>query len=323
MSQESTAERGAALVIVLLAITLLTVLVVEFAYSTQIDQHLAHNAARSLQAAYLARSGVNLALLALKQDAQVSSIDALNEEWARALPPLPVGEGVVTIRVTDEQGKLNLNALRNSNGTINMQWRQTAERLFMLRGVELSLLDPVLDWLDADDFPEPRGAEKNYYLGLTPAYTARNGAFLTLGELGRVAGLTPAIRARLDEVVTVLPESANTINENTAPRDVLAALFPSVEAKRLDAFMAARIDMPSHGRNDLRERLGLPPRTQEEGVNLTNPRSEFFSIAAVATIGTVSQLLRVTVHRRAGEVIPLSWQPLPFTAPGGSDVYSE
>src|SRR5262245_41293405 len=111
-------QRGAALVTVLLAVTLLTVVVVEFAYSTQIDQHLAYNAFRALQTTYLARSGVNLAILALKRDAQNSGIDAFNEDWAHALPPLPVGEGAVTIRVTDEQGKLNLNVLRNSNGTI-------------------------------------------------------------------------------------------------------------------------------------------------------------------------------------------------------------
>src|SRR5215467_9277139 len=61
-------ERGAALVIVLLAVTLLTVAVVEFTYSAQVDHHLTDNALKALQASYLARSGVNLALLALKKD---------------------------------------------------------------------------------------------------------------------------------------------------------------------------------------------------------------------------------------------------------------
>lgn len=305
-----TCERGAALVTVLLAITLLTVSVVEFAYSTQIDQHLSYNALRSLQATYLARSGVNLALMALKKDGKTSGIDTLGEDWARTLPPLPVGEGSVVIRVTDEQGKLNLNALRNKNGTINMQWRQVAERLFMERNLEPSLLDPLLDWLDLDDFPEPRGAEKNDYLHQTPPYTTRNGALFTLGELGRVSGFTPEIRQRLEEVITVLPSNSTTINENTAPHDVLAALLPSVDPENLDAFLESRRETPSHGRNDLRERLGLSPQTQEDGLNLTSPRSEFFAVLALASIGPVQQLLRVIVQRRAGEATPLSWQPL-------------
>lgn len=310
MIRQPAPERGAALVTVLLAITLLTVVVVEFAYSTQIDQHLAYNALRSLQTTYIAHSGVNLAMLALKNDAQRSGIDALNEDWARALPPLPVGEGVVTIRVIDEQGKLNLNTLRNNNGTINMQWRQVAERLFMVQGLEPSLLDPLLDWFDVDDFPEPRGAETNDYLRLTPPYTAHNGALFTLGELGRVKGFTPEIRKRLEDVVTVLPSNNTKINENTAPQEVLTALLPSVEQDTINAFVISRTETPSHGRNELRERMHLPPQAQEDGLNLTAPRSEFFSIVALATLGSVNQLLKVVVQRRTGEITPLSWQPL-------------
>lgn len=310
MNWRYASERGAALVTVLFAITLLTVVVVEFAYSTQIDQHLAYNALRSLQTTYLARSGVNLAMLALKNDAQNSGIDALNEDWARTLPPLPVGEGVVTIRVIDEQGKLNLNTLRNNNGTINMQWRQVAERLFLTQEIEPSLLEPLLDWLDADDFPEPRGAETNDYGRLTPPYAARNGALFTLGELGRVKGFTPEVRKRLEEILTVLPSNSTKINENTAPRAVLMAVFPSVEQDAIDAFLTSRAETPSRGRSELRERLHLPPQTQEDGLNLTAPRSEFFSIIALATLGSVNQLLKVVVQRRAGEITPLSWQPL-------------
>lgn len=318
MKRRRTSERGAALVTVMLAITLLTVIVVEFAYSTQIDQHLAYNALRSLQATYLARSGINFALVVLKDDAKTSGIDTLGEDWACTLPPLPAGGGAVTVRITDEQGKLNLNALRNNNGTINMHWRQVAERLFMRRGLEPSLLDPLLDWLDLNDFPEPRGAEKNDYLRQTPPYTTRNGALFTLGELGRISGFTPEIRQQLEDVITVLPSNVTKINENTAPRDVLAALLPSVDPETLDAFLASRQETPSHGRNDLRERLGLPLRTQEDGLNLTSPRSEFFSVLALATLGSVQQLLKITVQRRAGEVRPLSWQPLTMPLGGAN-----
>lgn len=309
-----TQERGAALVTVLLAVTLLTVVVVEFAYSTQVDQHLAHNALKALQATCLARSGVNLAMLVLKKDTQTSGIDALGEDWAHALPPLPAGEGMVMLRVTDEQGKLNLNALRNSNGTINGPWREVAERLFELRGLDPGLLDPLFDWLDSDDFPEPRGAEKNHYLGLTPPYTPRNGPLLTLGETGRVTGLTLAIRARLDEVVTVLPGNTPKINVNTAPAEVLAALFPTLDHKTLEQFLSARVETPVHGTNELRERLGFDPRIPVPALTLTTVRSEFFSVVAQAAVEPLSQTLKVVVQRRAARVAPISWQPaLPVT----------
>jgi general secretion pathway protein K len=290
-------------------VTLLMIVVVEFAYSTQVDHHLARNALKALQATYLARSGVNLTMLVLKKDAQTSGIDSLGEDWARALPPLPAGEGVVMLRVTDEQGKLNLNALRNSNGTIDGQWREVAERLFILRGLDPGLLDPLLDWLDGDNFPEPRGAEKNYYLGLAPPYVTRDGPLFTLSELGRIAGLTPAVRARLEEVVAVLPSNTTKINANTAPAEVLAALFPTLDHDTLEQFLHSRVETPVSGTTGLRERLGFNPHTAPSALSFTTVRSEFFAIQALATVAPLSQALKVVVQRRATAVKLLSWQP--------------
>lgn len=302
-------ERGIALVTTLLAVTLLTVAVVEFAYSSQVDYRLAYNALRSLQASALARSGVNLATVVLKKDMNSpSGIDTLGEAWAHPLPPLPAGEGMVLVRITDEQGKLNLNALRNTNGTINLAWREVAERLFSLRGLEPALLDPIVDWLDADDFPEPRGAERDQYLRLTPPYTPSNGPLLTLGELGRISGLTAAVRVQLDEVVSVLPSQATSINVNTAPSDVLGALFPMVDPKLLEQFLATRGETPVRGTNELSSRLGLDPRTSARLLQLVGVRSEFFAIAAMATVEPVSQALTVRVRRHSGRVMPISWQ---------------
>jgi general secretion pathway protein K len=305
-------ERGAALVTVLLAVTLLTVVVVEFTYSAQVDHHLTYNALKALQATYLARSGVNLAMLALKKDTQNSSIDSLGDDWARALPPLPAGEGVVLVRVNDEQGKLNLNALRNASGTSNSRWREVAERLFELQDLDPGLLDPLLDWLDSDDFPEPRGAEKTHYLSLTPPYVPRNDLLLTLGELGRIEGFTPAIRAHLKQVVTVLPSNSTKINVNTAPLEVLAALFPTVDRGTLEQFCESRVDAPAHGPTEVRERLGFNPRAAIDALTLIEVRSEFFAIHALATVAPVSQGLSVIVQRRAAAVTPIYWQPAPL-----------
>jgi general secretion pathway protein K len=309
MRKGRTRDRGAALVTVLLAVTLLTVLVIEFAYSTQVDSSLAYNSLKVMQASYLARSGVHLAMLVLKNDAQHSAVDTLGEDWARTLPPLPAGQGVVIVQVTDEQGKVNLNALRNANGSINGAWREVCERLLQLRGVTLDLLDPLLDWLDADDFPEPRGAEKTQYLARMPPLTPRNNFFLTLGELGQVEGWTPELRARLGDVVTVLPTNNTKINVNTAPIEVLAALFPMVDPGSLGQFLTSRMDSPVHGSNELRERLRLNPRTPIDGLRLTTVRSDFFSAHAVATVEPLNQALTVLLQRRASTVTPIAWRP--------------
>src|SRR5262249_20633038 len=116
-------------------------------------------------------------------------------------------------------------------------------------------------------------------------------------------------RAKLEEVVTVLPGNMTRINANTAPADVLAALFPTLTPEALKRFLTARLETPVHGISELRERLGFAPRMQVGGLNLTSPRSQLFSIVTLATVGTGSQVLKVIVQRQATEVVPLFWQP--------------
>ena len=310
-------QRGAALLTVLLAVALLMLVVVEFTYSSQVDTHLAHNALRVTQAACLAQSGINLGKLVLEKDAKTAGIDALNEEWAEQLPPLPAGQGLVLVQISDEQGKLNLNALRHANGTISGPWREVAERLFALRDVEVQVLDPILDWLDADHFPEPRGAERDHYLSRTPVILPRNGLFLTLGELSRVEQLSPELLGRLYDVVTVLPSNRPLVNVNTAPADVLAALFPELESELLDTFVATRQKIPVRGPGELIERLDFPPRDPPPSLQLTTVRSAFFAIHARAVVEPVQQALTVIVQRQKTRVTPISWSSTSPVVPKG------
>src|SRR5687768_4200219 len=94
-------ERGVALIVTLLVVTLLTVIVVEFTHSTQIDAHLTRNTLNAVQARYLARSAVALAELTLKQDRAAKSktpperppAESLTDPWAEPFPATPLGDG--------------------------------------------------------------------------------------------------------------------------------------------------------------------------------------------------------------------------------------
>ena len=78
---------------------------------------------------------------------------------------------------------------------------------------------------------------------------------MTEGELGRVKGVTSQVRARLSDVVTVLPTSSTLINVNTAPPEVLSALFPNVDQKLLEQFLTTRGETPARGK----QRIQYPP----------------------------------------------------------------
>lgn len=308
-------QRGAALVSALFAIALLMLVVVEFTYSSQIDTHLAKNALRVVQASCLAESGVNLAKLVLERDAKAAGVDSLGDEWAESLPPLPAGQGLISVQISDEQSKLNLNALRHANGTILGPWREIAERLFETRGIDVGLLDPILDWLDGDHFPEPRGAERDHYAGRTPSIVPTNSPFLTLGELGQLDSLSPAVLARLHGVTTVLPSNRTQINVNTAPADVLAALFPELAPDMLDRFLDSRKRDPVRGTGELIERLDFSPKAPPPSLRLTTVRTNFFTILARARVEPVQHSVRVVVHRRQTRITPLAWQPVSSVIP--------
>ncbi|WNG59588.1 general secretion pathway protein GspK [Archangium gephyra] len=64
-------QRGVALIIAVVAITILTVVATEFAYNTRVDLQLAANQRDEVQAMYMARSGVALSRLLLRFQKQV------------------------------------------------------------------------------------------------------------------------------------------------------------------------------------------------------------------------------------------------------------
>lgn len=131
-------ERGIALVITLLVVTLLAITVIEFAYSAQIDQHMARNALSGLQASLLARSGINLGEAFLLHDDPNAQVDAFTEDWCP--DPSPDGHACridetngqvllppnmrLRVQIVDEGGKLNLNLVPPHDQTEWNNWRK-------------------------------------------------------------------------------------------------------------------------------------------------------------------------------------------------------
>src|SRR4051812_32952415 len=72
------AQRGVALLIVIISITLLALMASEFAYNSRVDLQLATNQRDEIRAYYLARSGIGLSRLLLKFQKQVDAIQIPN-----------------------------------------------------------------------------------------------------------------------------------------------------------------------------------------------------------------------------------------------------
>ncbi|MBI5182566.1 MAG: general secretion pathway protein GspK [Nitrospirae bacterium] len=132
--KRSDNEKGIALIITLLVVTLLTALIVEFAYSTRVNLAASGNFRDRHKAYYLAKSGVNFMGGMLKYNASKNKADDLNQ----MIPPAAVGDGIVTVKVVDEASKINIK-------TIDNKTKGRLERLFEIKGLSSYFLEGILE----------------------------------------------------------------------------------------------------------------------------------------------------------------------------------
>jgi general secretion pathway protein K len=223
-------RRGIALIVVLFVIATLSVLVLEFVHSTRINMYIAGNIADGMKAFYLAQSSIYVAAAALLDDMQDDKEDHLEEDWAQSFPPLPGGEGWVTVEIFDESSKLNLNALVRKSGLPDAIKQEAFSNLLTSLELDPTLIDAIIDWTDEDDNAQNEGPEDAMYgLGVQDggSYGIKNGKFLSLNELTLVPGITDEIYNKLTPYVTIYGD--RKMNLNTVDQKVLSA-FVSVLA---------------------------------------------------------------------------------------------
>jgi len=236
-------ERGIALLLTLLVLTLLVALILEFDAEARREYRDAAAFRDNFKATVLARAAVQAARGVLQQDFVKDKqtgefFDAPTDLWALPITNYAIGDGLLTAQVEDERGKLNLNDLAAGGDPIARNKKVLrVKRLFELLQINPDLVDAIVDWVDQDEKPEPAGAESLYYQTLRPSYRAANAPLQTLLELRLIKGMTPDIIAKLSKLVTVYPpDGQSKVNLNTADPLVIQALDP-----RITQGMAAEI----------------------------------------------------------------------------------
>jgi general secretion pathway protein K len=308
-------ESGLALIITLLVVVLLTVLILEFDFSTRTDLLAATNFRDGTKAFYLAQSGVAAAKAVLRDDAQHSpGYDAFDELWATPFPPYPVGDGAVTVSIQDEEGKLNPNDLVNPQGAAIEKRVMQMKRLFELLNQDPNLVDAIVDWIDHDLLGgnEPYsiyGAEEDYYSRLNPPYHCKNLPLSVLTELHMIRGITDEVYEKISPYLMVTPgqPGEGRININTAEAVVLQTLplsasikFPITEATAKD-IMDAR---PFKTLADFKNVPGTSS-SEEGGIDPSYYKitSRYFAVISSGTVNGFVKTVRAGVDRQSSSQI--------------------
>ena len=97
-------NKGAALIFVIIVLMVTTLFVSAAATLTQANTRQAVGQEKGMQTYYMARSGAELAYQALRTDAALYGLFMNNYSYARQVPDVDMGEGIVDIEISTYPG---------------------------------------------------------------------------------------------------------------------------------------------------------------------------------------------------------------------------
>jgi general secretion pathway protein K len=217
-------ERGVILISALVLVALAAVVAAALFFDTgMLARRAAANNAME-QALQLGEGAEALAAWGLAQDQ--NSTDAPHEAWAQPAGPFEVAPEVsLEARLSDLQGRFNLNTLVDAQGARDVSASKVFVRLLQLLQIDVRFADLLVDWLDTNPLPEQDGGEDSLYLSQQPQHRAANLPLTSTSELMQLPGFTRELYLRLAPHVTALPPSVRKINVCTADGLVLDALY--------------------------------------------------------------------------------------------------
>jgi general secretion pathway protein K len=303
-------RRGSVLIITLMIIMSLAGLTLDLSDQSTISLSLCGFSRDSFLARQAARSGVQVALERIASDPD-QEVDSLQEEWAAfssvPLPETLPEELVVSGRIVDESGKLNLNTLLNPKGEIEEKDQRLLIRLFRALGIEEEKAAPLLDWLDKDEIERMGGAESYYYQDLQVPYASANGPLMTLDQIALVKGVAESFQGKdLRDYVTLY--SDGKVNINTAPVEVLQALSDKFDRSVAEAIVDYRKTDVFRKTEDLRKIHGMDENLLSGVSEWVTVKSSAFSIEAVGSYSGVSSAVRAVARKEKDGMKLIYWR---------------
>ena len=335
-------NRGIALLLVISVTTILVATALEYNRRARFTVMSTAAARDRLTLSQMASSGIHAAMALLAKDRAESNIDSLEEDWANPdkinelLSGIPFDEGGLTVSISDEMGRIQINALVTfpDSRNFNEPQRMLLERYLNFFKDDTqetpedsqppAIINSLKDWLDSGDddaITGLSGAESDYYQELTPSYSSRNGPIADLNDLLLIKGITPEMfygnseKPGIAAALTVygMKPGAGTaftfsgkINVNTAELPVLFALLPSENPDLALAIYdfrqkaATEKNAPDLSNPEwYKNVVGLTGTNLD--TNLLTTASDIFRIVSEAKVNDLNLVVTAVVERQKNE----------------------
>jgi general secretion pathway protein K len=315
-------ERGIALIMVLLMISIIVAVTIQLNRDTRYEVYDAANLSDGIRLRYMAESGFYAGEALLLADK--NAFDALTEDWAKTEMLSLKAEGLFDngsfkLTIDDEGGMIPVNRLVNGTA-YNVTIRDMLLRLltgphFRLASAQAEeIVASIKDWIDADDEVTGAGAEGGYYASLERPYAVKNAPLDCIEELLMVKGVTRELfygtgeSPGLSSCLTVFGDGK--INISTAPKPVLRALSPEMTDDGVEALDEYRRDE----KNDLADAAWYSRVSGAAAWNMPSAliavRSDTFRITSVGIQQKMTRSITARVKRDADrkKMTLLSWK---------------
>lgn len=319
MTARAPTQRGAALLMVLALLAVISAAAIGLTITTQRTfQQVA--AAQARDRAAWALIGAETAALALlqAQNSLGAEADTLDEQWLAAPIPIPLAEGLLTLTFKDRSACFNVNHLLTAGDTggytINAEGvRRFTRWIEALGGAERTgeaLALALADFMDSDQTREPGGAEDSVYDTGEAPYRTASVPLTDVSEVRAVAGWTANTYRVLAPQLCAVPGSTsfhelnvNTLTVEDAPL-AFAALDGRVPLNTLERLIERR---PAQGYADTSAFFGewafqglTPPLT-----NVVRARfqvdAKLVELEATAIIGELDLTMTSTIRKQGRE----------------------
>ena len=330
-------NQGIALLLVISVTTILIATALEYNRRARFAVLSTAAARDRLTLSHMASSGIHAAMALLAKDRAESNFDSLQEDWANAdkinelLAEIAFEDGKLAVTITDEMGRIQVNALvtypesRNFNESQRQIWERflnyfKAEEETAEDQQPAAIINSLKDWLDSGDdeaITGLSGAESSYYQDLSPPYSSLNGPLSDINDLLLVKGITPELfwgsneKPGIADFLTVhgMTAAAGTaftfagkININTAGLPVLVAMLPSENVDLAQAFFELRQEAATQqeapdlsGTTWYKDLAGLGGLNLDS--NLITTASDIFRIVSAAQVNNSALTATAVVQR--------------------------
>jgi general secretion pathway protein K len=338
-------NRGIALLVTLSVATVMVVASLEMNKKVRSAVFSAAAARDRITLFHMASSGVNVAEAMLIKDRNDSDTDSLQEDWANnekrneIIGEIPFENGSVSVSITDELGKIQINSLvqypggRQFNESQKVMWERFLNFLKLQNDAQndvfkdlepMTIIDSVKDWIDSGDddaITGLNGAESEYYQDLDPPYPSKNGPFASIDELALVRGVTPALfqgaggEPGISKYITVfgiIKSGDNSftyegkININTADLPTLAAIMPAGSEDFAQVLFDYRNETSDSGYIHVltspkwyKNVPGMADITIDP--NLITVSSDIYRIESTATLMKMKMKITAVIHREKSD----------------------